>query len=78
MVICMYNIIMLMYYNMYTMLHLATKVFFFFYWEIVGYGMSVGGHSVARWWKAVVIMDKQISYMTLIGVYSTMHPSIIM
>ena len=45
--ICMYNIIMLMYYNMYTMLHLATKVFFF-YWEIVGYGMSVGGHSVAR------------------------------
>ena len=42
-----------------------------FYKEIIGYGVSVGEHRVARRWKGV--MGQQNSYMTLIGVHSTMH-----
>ena len=38
-----------------------------FYRQTVGYGMSVDDHRVAWWWKGVI--EKQISYMTLIGVH---------
>ena len=47
-----------------------------FYRQIIGYGMSVDDHRIAWWWKGV--MDKQIGYLTLIGVHSTMllmHPN---
>ena len=40
--------------------------------EIAGYGMSVHDHRIVWWWRKGV-MDRQISYMTLVGVHSTMH-----
>ena len=41
--------------------------------QATDYGMSVGDHRVAWWWKGV--MCKQISYMTLIEVHSIDHTS---
>ena len=41
---------------------------------IIGYGMSTDDHRVAWWWWKGV-MDKQISYMTLIWVHEIVHPN---
>lgn len=42
--------------------------------QIISYQRGVSNHRAGQWWEGV--MSQQTNYMTLTGVYSSMHPSL--